>query len=234
MILGIETATEVCAVAVAENGLVKAERSLEGRHLHAEELTVLLRDVCDAAEITPAGLEAIAVSIGPGSFTGLRIGLSVAKGLAFSVSVPLVTVPTLEALAMQGARATERSVRYFIPMLDARRGEIYAGLYCREGDWLREMLPVAVMTYADVQQHLPPGEHVVFLGDAVDLYRDYLGKENKAENPLIVIPSRPQRIATGVTVALLGERLFRSGARADLAATEPMYLKEFFTTMNIQ
>jgi tRNA threonylcarbamoyladenosine biosynthesis protein TsaB len=234
MILGIETATAVCAVALAEKGIVIGERSLEGRHIHAEELTVLLRDVCEAANVAPSGLEAIAVSIGPGSFTGLRIGLSVAKGLAFAASLPLVAVPTLEALAMQGARVAERSARYFLPMLDARRGEVYAGLYRREGDILREVMAVAAMGYAGVTKSLPACENVVFLGDAVDLYSEYLRREKGPEHSTMIMLPRHQRISTAATVALLGERLFRSGERADLAAVEPFYLKEFFTTMKIQ
>jgi tRNA threonylcarbamoyladenosine biosynthesis protein TsaB len=234
MILGIETATEVCGVALTEHGDVKAERSLEGRHLHAEELMVLLRDVCDAAQVSPSALEAVAVSIGPGSFTGLRIGLSVAKGLAFACSLPLVAVPTLEALAMQGMRAAGPGVSYFLPMLDARRGEVYCALYRRDENGPQELTPVTAMVYADLEKHLPAGERVAFLGNAVDLYRDYLRGVKKQENKFMEILPRPERISTAVTVALCGERRFRAGERADLAAIEPFYLKEFFTTMNIQ
>src|SRR5258706_14324961 len=98
-ILGIESATVVCAAAIIENGCVRSERTLIAPRIHSEKIISLIDESLDDANITPTELEGVAVSIGPGSFTGLRIGLSVAKGLAYALDKPIVAVPTLEALA---------------------------------------------------------------------------------------------------------------------------------------
>jgi tRNA threonylcarbamoyladenosine biosynthesis protein TsaB len=125
-VLGIETATGVCGAALAVNGVIAAVEEIDRQKIHAEKLVSLVTAVLRAGGITPRDLDGIAVSIGPGSFTGLRIGLSAAKGLAYATGVPLLAVPTLEALANRAERdGILPSEGWLCAALDAR-GEPFA------------------------------------------------------------------------------------------------------------
>ena len=234
MILGLETATAVCAAALVREGAVIAERSVEGRQLHAEQLMVLVKECCAAGGIGPGGFDAVAVSIGPGSFTGLRIGLSVAKGLAFASGRPLIAVPTLEALALQALRSGTPDAEYVLPMLDARRSEAYCALYKKTGEnaggGLRTEIPVGAASFGDLEKMIPAGRRVILAGDAVAPFLAARPAVGGGEG--IVADTRT--VPSASAVALIGERVFRAGELADLGETEPLYVREFFTTMKLQ
>src|SRR5512142_395937 len=133
MLLGIETATTVCAAAVVRDGELLAEELVDERNVHAERLMGMIDAAFRRSGTTLEQMAGLAVSIGPGSFTGLRIGLSVAKGLVYASGKPLLPVPTLQALAQKaaGAPGTADGEESILPVLDARRGDVYCALYRR-------------------------------------------------------------------------------------------------------
>ncbi len=163
-ILGIETATAVCGAAIARDGRIVAETHLLAPKSHSERLLLLVDEVLRSAHVEVSSLDAIACSIGPGSFTGLRIGLSVAKGLAFGTRAAIVPVPTLEALAERAvADGRVAPGAMVLAAIDARRDEVYAALYRRDGDALTEIRPSAAHAVQALVATLEPG--IVLVGD---------------------------------------------------------------------
>lgn len=201
---------------------MRGEAEVVERHAHAERIMQLIEDALRNSGVTIRALDAIAVSIGPGSFTGLRIGLSVAKGFVYALDKPLVAVPTLRALAQRAVDANAVSTRFILPAIDARRDEVYCQLFRREGDRI-----------------VPEGEE-----------RDYrLGSlvEQLGEKEITVTGDAAQKVkaatrgvawkfvegefarCSATTAALIGEEKLMRGDVADAATLEPTYVKEFHT-----
>ena len=230
-LLGIETATTVCAAAVMRDGVLLAEELVDERNVHAEKLLTMVDTAFQLSGSTLEQMDGIAVSIGPGSFTGLRIGLSVAKGLAFASGKPILPVPTLLGMAAKaaGAPGEENLAEYVLPLLDARRGDVYCALYRRhKGELLQEWEP-RVMTLDGVAEAVRT-LRVLVTGDA----RHALEHAVHGRFPE---SARNLRIATdhvaqcsAAAVARIGELLLRQGRSADPALLEPEYLRDFHTT----
>ncbi len=248
MILAIETATNVCATALISDGTIIAEHSLSEPHVHSEKLLSLIDDTLTSHITYRTSLNGIAVSIGPGSFTGLRIGLSVAKGLCYAWNKPLVPVPTLQALAWNVLLDNIAQENDFVlPMLDARRSEAYVALYQKKGSELVEVHPVRAISVERClelilgsQQEgreynsLPANSGKVFvLGDASTKFRDHLEHLESSVVHRIFLPAEQQQ-CRAASVGLVGEKMLVNGITADLASLEPMYVKEFFTTAQIK
>ncbi len=230
-LLGIETATTVCAAAVIRDGVLLAEELVDERNVHAEKLLTMVDTAFRLSGSTLEQMAGIAVSIGPGSFTGLRIGLSVAKGLAFGSGKPILPVPTLLAIAAKaaGAPGEDTPMEYVLPLLDARRGDVYCALYRRRGGELLQEWEQRVMTLDAVAEALHTFQ-VLVSGDA----RHALGQ---VVNDRFPESARNIRIATddvarcsAGAVARIGEQLLRHGKSADAALLEPQYLRDFHTT----
>lgn len=208
-VLALETATRVCGAALVEGGAVLAAAEVDGTHVHAERILGLIDAVVrDQGGIGAIG--AIAVSLGPGSFTGLRIGVSVAKGLAYGGDRVLVGVPTLEAL-MERARNESRILgagEQLVALLQARRGEYYVAEEGRPGV---RVLPAAIVREDYVRGGFRLTGDVELLGP---------GADQRAVEPPV------RRCAAG-TVGLLGERLILHGRRDDVRTLEPQYTLEF-------
>ncbi len=220
-VLGIETATTVCAAALVRGGRVVAESLLDAGRVHAEKLMCQI-----VAVLGPEGvgsLGGVAVSIGPGSFTGLRIGVSVAKGIAFARNIPVVGVPTLEALALHAAETdhAETGTR-ILAALDARRDEVYCQLFdVRPGGpvplWdVRDMTLGALMTELHGSLARVTGEAAAKVLSWPD-----------AQATLSMVPAEALRCSGG-SVARLGERLLLAGKADDPSTLEPRYIKDFF------
>ena len=226
-VLGIETATVVCAAAVAADGNIVAEQALEQHAVHAEKLLTLVDRVLRTSRVTAAQLDAVAVSIGPGSFTGLRIGLSVAKGLVYATGRPLVAVPTLEALACRigGWPGYPRGVP-LLAVLDARRNEVYCQLFRTGGDRPFPVWEAKDCTFQELDGMLPAGR-LLLTGDARRKVAEFLRTVPGRADDIAMLPDASARCAAG-PVALLGEGLLRSGVVEDPAVLEPRYIKEFF------
>ncbi len=234
-ILGIETATAVCAAAIADSGSVLAERLTERPHAHSEQLLSLISECLRDAGMDLQSLQGIAVSMGPGSFTGLRIGLSAGKGLAFAGRTPLVGIGTLEALAWAALTSgwVEAGTQV-ATVIDARRDELYAALYRRTGDALEEILSPRAILVADFAGRLRPGERITLVGDGTEKTARYLGTDLPAMRTSVVIPPPEHRRCSAAAVAILGERRLSRMRGDDLATLEPSYGKEFFTLLQHQ
>lgn len=215
-ILNIETATKRCSVSIAKEGktIVCNEIAEEG-YSHAERLHVFIEESIAAAGISYSDLAAIAVSQGPGSYTGLRIGVSAAKGLCYALGIPLIAVDTLKALAAQ-AKVESGLI---VPMLDARRMEVYSAVFSSNLESKRAIL-AEVITEDSFQEF---EETLYFVGDCAGKCKTVLTKENFVFLDEIVYPSAKEMSA-------LSYDKFLKNDFVDVAYFEPYYLKDFMIT----
>ena len=215
-ILNIETATKNCSVALAKGGktIVCKEIAEEG-YSHAERLHVFIEEIIKEAGITLNDLSAIAVSQGPGSYTGLRIGVSAAKGLCYALDIPLIAVDTLQALASQVAISNG----LIIPMIDARRMEVYSAVFAPNLERKREVLAeiITESSFENLQETL------YFVGDCAEKCKSVLTKENYIFLDKIVYPSAKEMSA-------ISFEKFKINDTVDVAYFEPYYLKDFMIT----
>lgn len=229
-VLGLETATTVCGVALAVDGRIVAHQELTERQVHAQKLIALLDAALREGELEVDALDGIAVSIGPGSFTGLRIGLSVAKGLAYATGVPLVAVPTLEALAARlEAEVRDAGEVKVVALLDARRDELYYQVFRPTAEGLTPEGGASDATVGELQKRLSEELATTDLLLTGEASAKVYGSGIWPKGPGRVVCARPPLDrCSAVTVALLGERRRRAGEAADIATLEPHYIKEFF------
>lgn len=215
-ILNIETATKNCSVALAKDGktIVYKEIAEEG-YSHAERLHVFIEEIIEEAGIMFNDLSAIAVSQGPGSYTGLRIGVSAAKGLCYALEIPLIAVDTLQALASQ----VNISNGLIIPMIDARRMEVYSAIFAPNLERKREVLAEIITenSFENFQETL------YFIGDCAEKCKSVLTKENYIFLDKIVYPSAKEMSA-------ISFEKFKINDTVDVAYFEPYYLKDFMIT----
>ena len=214
VILCLETSTTKCSVAVAVDGrIIALQEDNNNQYSHAEKLHPFIDQVLAKSGILKSSLEAIAVSKGPGSYTGLRIGVSAAKGLCFAIDVPLISIPTLEALAHQAV--IENGL--IIPMLDARRLEVYAAVFSSENDQIRET-KAEVLDKNSYNDYLETNK-VCFIGDGVEKFKVLCEHKNAIfmEDEL---PSAKQ-------MGALAEIKYHTKNFEDVAYFEPYYLKDF-------
>jgi tRNA threonylcarbamoyladenosine biosynthesis protein TsaB len=229
LILNIETATTVCSVALAKDGELICLKEINNGYTHAENLTVFIEELVKEANIKFADLDAIAVSKGPGSYTGLRIGVSTAKGLCYALGKPLVAVQTLKSIIFQyksskfKVQSSKSNVEtslnpLFCPMLDARRMEVYCALYDVE---LSEISPVEakVIDENSFEEYLKKTS-IYFFGDGAAKCREKIGSNANAVFIDNVVPSAAAMIS-------FSEAAFNTGEFEDVAYFEPYYLKDF-------
>ncbi len=222
-VLGIETATRVCGAAVAAEGRILADAWEESRNIHAERLMSLIEQALETAGLDLGALDAIAVSEGPGSFTGLRVGVSAAKGLAYATAKPLAGVPTLLALAERAVRASAvPEGGLIVPLLDARREEVYYQVFRREkgaalplGEPLAAQIPEFWARLAERQ--------VLLTGESAEAVL----KRGARGGRVALAASDIARCSAGM-IAILGETTIRAGNTVNAADLEPRYVKEFF------
>ena len=212
-ILNIETATKNCSVSLAKDGeTVLCKEIAEQGYSHAEKLHVFIEEILKETSITVQDLKAIAVSKGPGSYTGLRIGVSTAKGLCYALDIPLISVDTLQVLAKKVS--IENGL--IIPMIDARRMEVYSAVF--DANHTKKMkVQAEVLTqesYADMN------EAVYFIGDCQEKCKTVLIKDNFHFLPEIIFPSANEMSA-------LSYEKFIQNDFEDVAYFEPFYLKDF-------
>jgi tRNA threonylcarbamoyladenosine biosynthesis protein TsaB len=212
-ILNIETATKNCSVSIAKNGatIVCKEIAEEG-YSHAEKLHVFIEEVIAEAGISAQDLAAVAVSQGPGSYTGLRIGVSAAKGLCFALNIPLIAIDTLRTLASQ-AQVSEGKI---IPMLDARRMEVYSEVFNASLE-VERGIEAEVITEDSFASYT---ETVYFVGDCADKCKPVLTKENFIFLEEIKFPS-------AAAMSKISYDKYQISDTVDVAYFEPYYLKDF-------
>ncbi|MGS2738991.1 tRNA (adenosine(37)-N6)-threonylcarbamoyltransferase complex dimerization subunit type 1 TsaB [Sinomicrobium sp. M5D2P17] len=218
VILNIETSTTNCSVCLARDGeplFVKEQDDVN--YSHSENLHVFIRDVMERASISLSDVDAIAVSMGPGSYTGLRIGVSTAKGLCYSLDKPLIAIPTLQVLA--SAYAIESGV--ILPLLDARRMEVYSAVYDKEHKAVRETR-AEIITGESFGEWLEKGK-VYFTGNGAEKCKGVIIHANAVFPEKTEAPSASE-------MALLAEKKFKTGEFENVAYFEPYYLKDFVIT----
>ena len=224
-IILIETSTALCSVALAENGAVTAYRESSAAKAHASLTAVFVQEVLAERGVTLADCDAVCVSMGPGSYTGLRVGVSTAKGLCFGAGKPLLAVGTLDTLVAQAqfsSAETEANVEYrsIVPMIDARRMEVYAAVF-ENGKQITETAP-AIIDENSYAEYLEQGP-VLFIGDGAGKCADVI------KHPNAQFCQCHPKASSMLQPAI---EAYRRQDFKDIAYFEPFYLKEFVATVS--
>ena len=248
----IETSTALCSTALAEDGVVTAYRESSAPKAHASLTAVFIREMLEERGLTLAYCDAVCVSMGPGSYTGLRVGVSTAKGLCFGSGKPLLAVGTLDTLVAQASADHQNVIpgqnvipsqdvipdqnvipdqdvipgltgdpRFIIPMIDARRMEVYAAVFTSDGVQIKETAPV-IVDESSFAEYLAQGP-CLFIGDGAGKCADVI------KHPDAHFCQCHPKASSMLSPAL---KAFRKGDFKDVAYFEPFYLKEFVATVS--
>ncbi|MCM1162687.1 MAG: tRNA (adenosine(37)-N6)-threonylcarbamoyltransferase complex dimerization subunit type 1 TsaB [Muribaculaceae bacterium] len=223
VIINIETSSTACSVALTAEGMVLTHcEDTDGRN-HASSLSGYIKHCLDFASEREMKIDAVAVSMGPGSYTGLRIGLSEAKGLAYALDVPLIGVDTLKLMTCQVMFAAEslEGDEIFVPMVDARRMEVYTGAYDLALNELMEQQPL-IIDENSYDKLLRSQRPVLFFGNGSDKAKDVI----KAPNAHWI----PDIVPMAVDMTALSEKAYADGCFIDIAYSVPNYIKDFQAT----
>lgn len=224
IVLCIETATSVCSVALAKDNTLIASRESNQKNVHASLVSVFIDETIREAGLNFKDLDAIAISKGPGSYTGLRIGVSTAKGLCYALDIPLIAISTPRSMAAGMNRFLNNSQDYVepnalvCPMIDARRMEVYTALYDLTNTEIREIGAdiIEKNSFGDYLQKSP----IYFFGDGAEKCKEILSYQNNARFNEFVLPSAVHMID-------LAFQRFNKTQFVDVAYFEPFYLKDF-------
>ena len=214
IILNIETATKNCSVSIAKNGEVLAIKELNnGQYSHAEVLHPFIDAILSKAYISKKQIDAIAVSKGPGSYTGLRIGVSAAKGLCFAFDKPLISIDTLTSLS----HSISISDGFIVPMIDARRMEVYCSVFDEKHQQIRD-IKAEVINEDSFLEYLQK-DKVYFLGDGAEKCKEVITHESA----VFIEDKSP----SAKEMAKLSAMKYKKNDIEDVAYFEPFYLKDF-------
>ncbi len=235
-ILAIETSGQVAGCALYDDGCITAVCSVQNKKTHSQSLMPMMEEMKKRMELDLSSIDAIALTAGPGSFTGLRIGAATAKGLGLALEKPILPVPTVDALAynLYGAKAL------VCPLMDARRRQVYTGIYqfeknaekpfegkgCFSGYEMRILRPQCAVSVEEIAEALNGlGQEVIFLGDGVPVYADLLRELMKV--PYSFAPAHLSRQRAETTATLAAHRYEREGEKAFVSADafRPEYLR---------
>ena len=216
MLLAIETSSLVSSVALLHDDTLKAELTIQARLTHSEQLMPHIADMLDKASVSKTQIDGVAVAIGPGSFTGLRIGLATAQGFAFAWNVPIIGVETPTSLAWNFVGASD----YICPLIDAQKGNVYAALYQWQQDTLQQLEDIHIAPLTDVLNELEiQGKNVVFCGDGA-----LLGKTKiREQSPRFRMAPPTMCIPRAGSVALAAQKRWREGDVDDCMTLTPAY-----------
>ena len=226
LILNLETSTKVCSVAIGKDGELIALKETDKEKSHSSVITIFIMEVLSKAGITLSDLDAIAVSKGPGSYTGLRIGVSTAKGICYGAGLPLIAVCTLQTMAsgiidkLKNNQNIKNS--WFCPMIDARRMEVYTAFYDYRNNQKTDISAdiISEGSFRKILDKRP----VYFFGDGSEKCRDVL----KHKNAVFIENIYPDAI----NMVPLAIKLFESKKFENTAYFEPFYLKDFIATVS--
>lgn len=222
IILNIETATSVCSVSLSKDGEILSLKETSEKNSHSEVITVFIEKVLKESKIKAGILDAIAVSMGPGSYTGLRIGVSTAKGLCYAIDKPLISVSTLQAMALGMTKSDEiRELDQYVlfcPMIDARRMEVYSALYDMNNVPVRDTRAEIIDEHS-FDSYLN-NHKIIFFGNGASKCRDVLSHQENAVFVDDIFPS-------SINMAEIAEQKFLNKEFEDIAYFEPFYLKDF-------
>ncbi|MCQ2141798.1 MAG: tRNA (adenosine(37)-N6)-threonylcarbamoyltransferase complex dimerization subunit type 1 TsaB [Bacteroidales bacterium] len=222
-IILIETSTSLCSTALVEDGVVVSYRESDTARAHASLTAVFVKEMLDEKGLAVSDCDAICVSKGPGSYTGLRVGVSTAKGLCFGAHKPLLAVGTLDTLVAQACdeRLLPEGCRHVIPMIDARRMEVYAAVFTPDGTQLTQTEPQIITeeSFASILEEGP----VLFVGDGAGKCESVIKHPNAH-----FVQCCPK--ASGMLRPTLEQ--YKEKRFEDIAYFEPFYLKQFVATVS--
>ncbi|MGN0317920.1 MAG: tRNA (adenosine(37)-N6)-threonylcarbamoyltransferase complex dimerization subunit type 1 TsaB [Lachnospira sp.] len=204
-ILAIESSALTASVALTDDDTLVAEYTINYKKTHSQTILPMIDEITKITETDCNTIDLIAVSNGPGSFTGLRIGAATGKGLALSLDKPMVAVPTLEAMAynLMGDN------RLICPVMDAKRKHLYSGMYTFEGERINEVMAQSLISYENLADKLNElGCEVVFVGDGIDVAQDYFKDNLTCRYSFAPLHIRTQRAGS---VAFAAKRMFEEG-----------------------
>ena len=223
-IILIETSTALCSTALSEDGAVVASRESSEPRAHASMTAPYVGEMLSGRGLRVSDCDAVCVSMGPGSYTGLRVGSSTAKGLCFGAGIPLLALSSLEILVAQAIAEglVPEGCSAIVPMIDARRMEVYTAPFSPSGEILGEIAPLIVEegSFADLLAEGP----VLFIGDGAEKCRPVIGSGNNA----VFVQTCPK----AASMALPAQKAFAEGRFQDTAYFEPRYIKDFVATVS--
>lgn len=228
IILNIESSSNICSAALSINGELSQLRESDTEKSHAGKLTVFIEEILKSNNISTYDLDAIAISKGPGSYTGLRIGVSVAKGICYAMNKPLIAVDTLKSLTLSmllqsGSKISgNNSIKDFLfcPMIDARRIEVYTAFYDFDLNAIDEVKSIIIETNSF--KEILDKQKIIFFGNGADKCKDLIKHKNAEFIDNIELSAR--------YMCSLAEESFNNKDFADTAYFEPFYLKDFIAT----
>lgn len=218
-VLALDSSGLVASVAIVQDDELLGEYTINHKKTHSQTLLPMLDEVAKMIELDMNSIDFIAVSAGPGSFTGLRIGSATAKGLALALDKKIVSVPTIDAMAynLWGSDAQ------ICPIMDARRNQVYTGLYQFEDDHMNTILPECVLMIDEIVSRInESGKKTVFLGDGVAVFKEYIEGNIKVAYSFAPANNNKQRASS---VAALGIELYKAGKAEDAKEHKPEYLR---------
>jgi len=221
LIINIDTATEVAHVSIAKDGVVLQQAFNANQMDHAGFLQVAVKDILNKADIDFAQIDAIAVTIGPGSYTGLRVGLASAKGLCYALNKPLITIGTLDVIAKSALISSKKNSfktnTLLCPMIDARRMEVFTAVFDQS---LQTVLSACALVLDDNSfKELLEGYHIAFFGNGSKKWKEICHYPNSIFMDIDINP---------FAMSQLSKEKYDNKDFSDLAYTEPMYIKEFY------
>jgi len=227
----IETAASMLSTAIVEDGRIICSLESDEPRSQAAMTAPFIKQMLDQAGLKARDCDAVCVSKGPGSYTGLRVGVSTAKGIAFGAGIPLIGIGTLDILAQQGLEALRNGlgsesapadVDFIVPLIDARRMEVYTAVYDGSGKRLTEIAPRIIDSHS-FEAEIGPSASVLYIGDAADKCREPLAREGA---------SFLQTFPKATAMAPLATAAYNAKQFEDVAYFEPFYLKDFIATVS--
>jgi tRNA threonylcarbamoyladenosine biosynthesis protein TsaB len=220
LILSIDTATEKAGISLSINGSILAILANEEQKEHAAWLHVAIEEMLEHVGCKMKDLQAIAVSAGPGSYTGLRVGMSAAKGLCYSLNIPLITENTLRIMAYAALQQVQPDFNNLIcPMIDARRMEVFTAIF---DNALTEVLsPIALVLDKKSFENFFSSHSILFLGSGIGKWKEILPKDYQSKSSFIDSPFMASHLS------VIAEQKYIDGQFTDIINAEPVYIKEF-------
>ena len=219
-ILAIDSSSLVASVAVVQDDIMIAEYTINHKKTHSQTLLPMIDEIVKMADICLEDIDAIAVSGGPGSFTGLRIGSATAKGLGLVWKKPLIHVPTVDAMAYN----LYGTGKIICPIMDARRNQTYTGLYLFEKEQFNIIMPQCAVSIDELLEKINEiGKSVIFVGDGIPVFKDYIDEKISVEH--FYAPAHMNRQRAGA-VAVLGQKYFAEGKIETAVEHQPDYLRK--------
>ena len=215
-VLGIETSGFVGNIAVCDGNIVVARKTYGKNFSHGKEIVSTIELLFNEIKLDPSNIDLIAVSTGPGSYTGLRVGVTCAKTLAYGLGKPVIDVPTLDVLV---ENVEDNSAKTICPVLDAKRKSVYACIYDRSSNENKKTTDFLIISPDSLIEILP--ESTLIFGDGIAPYRDIFTQKN-----LTIVEDEKLCIANAADVARLGLERYEQGIRCEINALAPLYLRK--------